>query len=150
MKFAPVHNAWKPPKSPIGLIQEDLWPDEWRILVSCLMLNLTTRKQVDSVIHRFFDRWPSPESLDAAELNELRDMIKPLGMWRKRSETLLRFNKEYMSGSWKEAKDLHGCGKYANDAWLIFCKGAWKSVQPNDHALNKYHNFLANKWGKDA
>ena len=145
-----VHNIWKPPKSPIGLIQEDLWPNEWRILVSCLMLNLTTRKQVDGVIYRFFDRWPTPESLDTAELNELRDMIKPLGMWRKRSETLLRFNKEYMIGAWKEAKDLHGCGKYANDAWLIFCKGSWKSVKPNDHALNKYHDFLTNTWRKNA
>ena len=134
--------SWKPPKSPIGLIQEDLWPNEWKILVSCLMLNLTTRKQVDSVIYQFFNRWPTPTSLEAAELIEIENMIKPLGMWRKRSRTLLRFNNEYLSGSWQQAKDLHGCGKYANDAWLIFCKGKWKDVQQNDHALNKYHNFL--------
>ena len=133
---------WKPPKSPIGLIQEDLWPNEWKILVSCLMLNLTTRKQVDGVIYKFFNRWPTPASLRAAELTEIENMIKPLGMWRKRSRTLLRFNNEYLDGRWKQAKDLHGCGKYANDAWLIFCKGKWKDVHPNDHALNKYHNFL--------
>ena len=150
MNVSLLHNSWQPPKSPIGLIQEDLWPDEWKILVSCLMLNLTTRKQVDGVIYRFFDRWPNPKSLDAAELNEIREMIKPLGMWRKRSETLLRFNSDYMSGNWSEAKDLHGCGKYANDAWLIFCKGKWKSVEPNDHALNKYHMFLTDQWGKNA
>ena len=140
--------GWKPPKSPIGLIQEVLWPNEWKILVSCLMLNLTTRKQVDGVIYEFFNRWPTPGSLDGAELIEVQNMIKPLGMWRKRSDTLLRFNKEYLKGDWKSAKDLHGCGKYANDAWLIFCKGEWETTQPNDHALTKYHNFLKRR--KDA
>ena len=48
---------WQPPKSPVGLIQEELWPDEWKILISCLMLNQTTRKQVDKVIWKFFDKW---------------------------------------------------------------------------------------------
>ena len=148
MNLCPLINDWKPPKSPVGLIQEDLWPNEWKILVSCLMLNLTTRKQVDSVIYKFFNRWPTPESLAAADLKEVQNMIKPLGMWRKRSTTLLRFNKEYQETNWVTAKDLHGCGKYANDAWLIFCKGVWKDVEPNDHALTKYHNFLKRR--KDA
>ncbi len=135
-------SSWVPPRSPHGLIQEDLWPNEWRILVACLMLNLTTRKQVDGVIHEFFRRWPDPGSLEAADLNELEELIKPLGMWRKRAQTLLRFNREYVSGGWSTARDLHGCGKYADDCWRIFCLGDWRSVQPQDHALNKYHSFL--------
>jgi len=35
-----------------------------------------------------------------------------------------------------------GIGKYANDAYRIFCCGEWQGVQPNDHALNKYHEWL--------
>lgn len=139
--------SWVPPRSPHGLIQEDLWPDEWRILVACLMLNLTTRKQVDGVIHEFFRRWPDPTSLDAADSSEIEDLIKPLGMWRKRTQTLIRFNREYMAGDWTAAKDLHGCGKYADDAWQIFCVGDWRRVQPNDHALNKYHDHLTKTLG---
>lgn len=140
-------NSWVPPRSPHDLIQEDLWPNEWRILVACLMLNLTTRKQVDGVIHEFFRRWPEPGSLETADLNELEGLIKPLGMWRKRSQTLLRFNREYMAGGWSTARDLHGCGKYADDCWRIFCLGDWRAVQPQDHMLNKYHDHLARTLG---
>jgi adenine-specific DNA glycosylase len=110
------------------------------------MLNLTTRKQVDGVIHEFFRRWPDPASLEAAESSEVEDLIKPLGMWRKRTQTLLRFNREYIAGVWTTAKDLHGCGKYADDAWQIFCAGNWQAVNPNDHALNKYHRFLTDNF----
>lgn len=138
---------WSPPRSPHQLIQEDLWPDEWRILVACLMLNLTSRKQVDGVIDEFFRRWPVPEALVDADEFELSTLIKPLGMWRKRTKTLLRFTKEYLAGDWKEAKELYGCGKYANDAWHIFCKGNWQQVEPNDHALNNYHDFLKQHYG---
>jgi len=133
---------WSPPRSPIGLIQEDLWPNEWKILVACLLLNLTTRKQVDGVIYELFKKYPTPEALGAAGDIELEEMIKPLGMQKKRSATLRRFSNEYLQKSWKTASDLHGCGKYANDCWRIFCLGEWRSVQPNDHALNKYVDYL--------
>lgn len=142
--------GWRPPRSPHGLIQEDLFPDEWRILVACLMLNLTTRRQVDGVIHRFFDRWPGPEHLETAGASELEDMLKPLGMWRKRSQTLLRFNREYMSGDWSTASDLHGCGKYADDCWHIFCCGDWRNVRPVDHALSDYHRFLVSHFSDNS
>ena len=135
-------NGWSPPRSPIGLIQEDLWPDEWRILVACLLLNLTTRRQVDGVIHDLFKKYPNPQSRGAAEDIELQDMIKPLGMQRKRSATLRRFSNEYLEKPWRQAIDLHGCGKYANDCWKIFCLGDWHTVQPSDHALNKYVDWL--------
>ena len=141
MKYC-VDQKWVPPKSPHGLIQESLWPDEWKILVSCIMLNLTTRRQVDGVISDFFRRWPTPYDLETASDIDLIDMIKPLGMWRKRSQTLLRFNREYLTGTWKTAMDLYGCGKYADDCWRIFCCGDWKSVAPQDHALNKYQTYL--------
>lgn len=138
--------GWIPPKSPHGLIQESLFPNEWRILIACLMLNLTTRKQVDGVIHEFFRRWPDPASLEAAESSDVEDLIKPLGMWRKRTQTLLRFNREYTAGGWTTAKDLHGCGKYADDAWRIFILGDWQAVKPSDHALNKYHRYLTDNF----
>lgn len=137
-----MNHNWVPPRSPYGLLQEDLWPDEWRILVACLMLNLTTRKQVDGVIHEFFRRWPDPKTLLKANVSDIEDLIKPLGMWKKRAQTLLRFSAEYLTGKWKTAKDLHGCGKYADDCWHLFCVGDWKNINPNDHALNEYHDYL--------
>ena len=133
---------WKPPKSPHGLIQESLWPNEWKILVSCLLLNQTTRRQVDKVIDRLFRAYPEPNSMSKANDKELKSIITSLGMSNKRTKTLKRFSQEYLSKDWDMPIDLYGCGKYANDTWLIFCKGEWKSTNPNDHALNNYHDYL--------
>ncbi len=134
--------TWKPPKSPIGMLQEDLWPNEWKILVACLLHNQTSRKQVDKVYKDLFDRWPTPDTLRSADLQELQNLMKPLGMWRKRSATLQRFSDEYLEKEWSTPKELYGCGKYAEDVWNVFCTGSWKSVSPTDHALNKYCNWL--------
>ena len=136
------HIKWKPPKSPVGMLQEDLWPDEWKILVACLLHNLTTRKQVDKVYQQLFQKYPTPEWLRDADEIELQSIIKPLGMWRRRTKTLIRFSKEYLEKDWNSAIELYGCGKYADDCHKIFCLGAWRNVLPTDHALNRYHEWL--------
>ena len=40
------------------------------------------------------------------------------------------------------SQELPGVGKYAADAYAIFCRGRWREVAPNDHALNAYHKWL--------
>ena len=139
--------SWKPPRSPHALIQESLWPDEWRILVSCILLNLTTRGQVDRIIDVLFHRYPGPASMALARDDELYDIIKSLGMANKRVKTLKRFSEEYMLKRWKVPIELYGCGKYANDTWQIFCQGEWKKTQPQDHALNNYCEWLTQEYG---
>jgi len=133
---------WRPPKSPHGLIQENLWPNEWKILISCLLLNQTTRKQVDKVIDDFFDRWPTPECFLSAHLGEVSHLLNPLGFHNRRPLTIYKFTVGYLEGRWEEPIELYGIGKYANDAWRIFYRGDWKSVEPQDHALNMYHKWL--------
>lgn len=133
---------WKPPKSPHGLIQEVLWPDEWKILMSCLMLNQTTRKQVDKVIWQFFDKWPTPKDFLKSTHEEVSSLLRPLGFYNRRPKAMRKFTEEYIEEQWQEPIELYGIGKYANDAWRIFCRGDWKQVEPQDHALNKYHSYL--------
>lgn len=131
---------WSPPK--YGLIQEKYWPDGWKILVCCLCLNLTTRKQMEPVVAELFRRWPSPADLLAASDADIEDLIRPLGMQKKRTQTLRKMSAQYVAGGWKQARELHGIGKYGDDAYRIFILGDWKSVTPQDHALVDYHNFL--------
>ena len=133
---------WCPPKSPVGMLQEDLWPNEWKILVACLLHNLTTRKQVDKVYLELFQRYPTPELMSRADEGELSALIQTLGMQNRRSKTLKRFSKEFLEKKWKNVGELYGCGKYADDCHKIFCTGQWKEIQPNDHALNRYHEWL--------
>ena len=135
-------NTWNPPLSPFKLVQEPYFGDEWKILICCQLLNLTKHVQVRKVLPELFRTYPGPVSMAVASEAALRKMLKPLGLSNKRAKTLIRFSKEYLAQKWKSAKDLYGIGKYGNDAWHIFCVGDWKNVEPNDQALNKYHDWL--------
>jgi endonuclease III len=130
---------WKPPE--FGLIQERYWPDEWRMLVCCLCLNLTTRKQMEPVVDQLFARWPTARDLASADPTHVCDVIAHLGMQHKRSRTLIRFSQEYLSG-FTSVSALHGVGKYAEDSHRIFALGEWQDVRPKDGALVKYWKHL--------
>ena len=132
---------WIPPQSPYDLLQERYWPDGWKILIVCLLLNQTSSKQVEPMIESFFGKWPNPNSAAEADDEEMREAIKCLGMYNRRVKTIKNMSKQYLEG-FSQAKDLYGCGKYADDAYKIFIKGEWKQVEPNDQALNKYHDWL--------
>ena len=133
--------SWIPPKSPFDLLQERYWPDDWKILIVCLLLNQTSRKQVEPMIESFFERWPDPMSASNADEDEMRDLIRPLGMFNRRVKSIKKMSQQFMSG-FDNAIELYGCGKYADDAYRIFMKGEWRDVEPNDHALNDYHGYL--------
>ncbi|MBM38428.1 MAG: hypothetical protein CMO97_05080 [Woeseia sp.] len=132
---------WIPPKSPYDLLQERYWPNDWKILIVCLMLNQTSRKQVEPMIERFFDKWPTASDAAFADEEEMREVVKSLGMYNRRVKTIKNMSNQYLSG-FENAKELYGCGKYADDAYRIFMKGDWQDVEPNDQALNKYHDWL--------
>ena len=120
--------AWTPPKSPFDLLQERYWPDDWKILIVCLLLNQTSRKQVEPMIERFFARWPTPEAASLANEEEMREVIRSLGMYNRRVKTIKNMSKQYLAG-FENAKDLYGCGKYADDTYRIFMKGEWRDVE---------------------
>ena len=156
-------------ESPYGLIEELFADHPWKLLVCCLLLNLTTRKQLDPVLYHFFETFPTPESLLGCENNQnkILRIIAPLGLQSRRTQTLLRFSKEFLE--WRRLKqkqlpfaepkenkeeeqmsleksrsvrDLHGVGRYAQQAYDIFClrkvKGTKQQAAVEDHALNWY------------
>ena len=135
-----------PPRSPYSLIQEDLWGEphyEWRILVSCMLLNQTTRRQAEKVMPEFFRRWPQPRLLAKADPVEIAELIGCLGFVRRRTLNLKKMTSGYLSGSWTHARELYGIGDYGAAAWEIFCKGTLPDDCPKDHALTLYW-----KWRK--
>ena len=42
----PRQALWHPPASPYGLIEEYLYHDPWKLLVACMLLNVTSGLQV--------------------------------------------------------------------------------------------------------
>lgn len=124
-------------ESPYGLLQEIYNEHPWRMLVCCIMLNCTNRKQVDHVRFDFFNKYPDPVSAVFADTLEMSEIIEHLGFKTKRTSTIVRFSEEFLNNSWKEPIELYGIGKYGQDSWEIFQK-ANLDVEPTDGVLNKY------------
>jgi len=123
--------------SPYLLLQEIYREHPWRMLVCCIMLNCTSRKQVDHVREKFFRRYPTPQSVVSASSGEMEEIISLLGFKNKRANTIKRFSKEWIEADWKNPIELYGIGKYGQDSWEIFQKGNL-GVFPTDGVLQKY------------
>nr|DAD38837.1 TPA_asm: hypothetical protein HUJ06_013159 [Nelumbo nucifera] len=119
-------NTWKPPRSHFKLLQEEHAHDPWRVVVICMLLNRTSGVQAATLV--------------ATEAIE--NVIQTLGLQKKRAIMIQRFSKEYLEEGWTHVTQLHGVGKYAADAYAIFCTGKWDRIRPTDHMLNKYWDFL--------
>lgn len=130
-----------PPRSPYSLIQEDLFPDEFAILVACMMLNCTSRKQVEKVLPSFLKRWPSAQDVAEADQVEMALAIKTLGFSTRRSVGLVKMAAAYVKKDWKHARELPGIGAYAGASWEIFCQGTLPIEAPRDHALTQYFHW---------
>lgn len=133
-----IKPGWIPPRSPFGLIQEDLFPGEWEILVVAIMLNQTSRKQVEGIWPTFVSRWPTPEAFLSADAGEVRNVIKALGFANRRTDNLVKMTQQYVAGGWQHASELVGVGPYGARSWEIFCQGIIGDEAPVDHALAQY------------
>ena len=127
-----------PPRSPYSLLQEDIWPDRWRMLCACMMLNCTTRKQVERVLPSFFERWPTPCAFKDADNDEVVDVIRSLGFANRRTVNLKKMTIKFVEDDWDDPRDLPGVGAYAAASYEIFCLGKVPADPPSDHALKQY------------
>ncbi|XP_064154415.1 methyl-CpG-binding domain protein 4 [Anguilla rostrata] len=133
---------WTPPRSPFNLVQETLFHDPWKLLIATIFLNKTSGKMAIPVLWEFFDRYSSPEVTRQSDWKPIAELLKPLGLNELRAKTIIRFSDEYVNKQWRYPIELHGIGKYGNDSYRIFCIGEWRQVSPQDHKLNKYHDWL--------
>lgn len=51
---------------------------------------------------------------------------------------------------WTCPTELHGIGKYAADAYYMFCRGLWREVDPLDKDLKRYKEWLGSTGGLGA
>tara|TARA_B100000900_G_scaffold405418_1_gene414982 strand:- start:1040 stop:1441 length:402 start_codon:yes stop_codon:yes gene_type:complete len=118
------------------LLQEIYEDDGWKMLVCCMCVNVTNRKQVDIVRDELFSRYPTPQDMMNAEHSELVDIIKPLGLYNTRAERLIKMSEGYVNG-FNSVDELYGIGQYAKDSWEIFQNNNL-SVKPTDKVLQEY------------
>ena len=118
------------------LLQEIYQDDGWKMLTCCMLLNLTNRKQVDTIRDELFKKYPSPKDMMNAKHRELADILKPLGLYNRRATSLRLMSAGYIGG-FKSVDELYGIGKYAKDSWEIFQNNNM-SVNPTDKVLQEY------------
>ena len=118
------------------LLQEIYQDDGWKMLTCCMLLNLTNRKQVDTIRDELFKKYPTTKDMMNAKHRELADILKPLGLYNRRATSLRLMSAGYIGG-FKSVDELYGIGKYAKDSWEIFQNNNM-SVNPTDKVLQEY------------
>lgn len=146
--------------SPFGLLEELFRTNPWRLLVSTIMLNRTTRCQVDVVLYAFLQKWPDASSATGADEMELAQVILPLGLRFRRAKGIIRFSQEWLqllerktsescsnkdpafSLTREDVLGLYNCGDYAYDAYRIFIQGIfYEGITSADVALQIYLDY---------
>jgi len=102
----------------------------WRILVAEILLQQTDAPKAAKVYPVFISRWPRPEDLSKAELSEVEEVLRPIGLYRWRARRLVRLAKKLVEeyegqvpDSLDELKKLPGVNDYIAAAVLLFAYG---------------------------
>lgn len=129
--------------SPSPLLQELLWPDRWKCTMACVMLNQTTRKQVDKVWPKLFKEAPSQDALIKLPIERLQEIIRSLGLWKTRANRMIQLAK--MWGIVAHSS-LPGVGVYASQSDRIFFNDdLLLNEVVRDGALTKYLQWRRTK-----
>lgn len=107
-----------------------------------MLLNCTSRKQVEKIFPEFRKRWPTATAFAIANPEDVRTLIKPLGFKDRRTINLFKMTADYLTPGWRSVRELHGIGEYAAQSDELFFEGKIGDDPPNDHALVKYHAWL--------
>lgn len=129
--------------SPFGLIQEELRADPWKLLIACVMLNLTNIVQVRPVINEFFKLYPDASTAALADESQLAELLRPLGLHNRRARTIIKLSNAIQE-EWSDVKRLPGVGKYAADSYRMFIEGSL-DVEPTDKKLRKYKEWAMSR-----
>lgn len=124
----------------IDLIQTHYLGDPWKIMITCILLNQTTNRQVRPVITQFFKAFPAPDLIKESDSPKIAEILKPTGFQNVKASRIIKFSHEWISGE-RDPKNFPGIGPYGRDAWKIFIEGR-TDFNPCDKKLQLYLNQL--------
>lgn len=118
------------------MVQQQI-ANAWEHMVGVIMLNQTDRRQVKRVLPEFLKQFPTPSAAASADIADIEQSVKSLGMYRTRAKRIKRMSEQYLTWDHRDAAALYGIGKYGSDSYEIFFHCNY-SVQPTDKELIKY------------
>ncbi|TKW02811.1 hypothetical protein SEVIR_7G037400v4 [Setaria viridis] len=141
----PLNQLVPPPRSPYNLLQERYAHDPWKVIIICMLLNLSKGDQVRKKLEGFFERYPDAQTACTADPEKMAEYLAPLGLQRVKANRIHKLSKAYVEEEWTYITELCGVGKYAADAYAIFCAGRATEVVPEDHKLVDYWKYACFK-----
>lgn len=126
----------------------------YKIFLTEILLRRTTSTQVNSIYDKFFENYPTINSLALAEKKDLIKLIKCLGLSKQRSEQMIRMANIIMEQheglipkSYDELIELPGVGMYTVGGFL--CLACGKDVSMVDtnviRVVTRYFNIKSTK-----
>ena len=112
--------------------------DSWQHMVGVICLNQVDRRQTKPVLKEFFERWPTAGFLLYATVDEIAEVLQPLGMQNVRAKRIYKMTQQWLY-EWdgEDATQLCGIGKYGSDSYRIFYKNDIPS-DVEDKELKRY------------
>ncbi|CAJ0633507.1 9561_t:CDS:10 [Entrophospora sp. SA101] len=106
-------------------------------------INFTPKgSQATPLLWKFLEEYPTPYKAIKADVNELVNLLRPLGLQNIRAIRIIKFSCSYLlNPNFSTPKELFGMGQYAEDSWKLFCgekDNAWKTIEPEDKILKMY------------
>lgn len=129
----------------VSLWQERYKGDVWKHMVTCVLLNRTSIKQVAPMIEDFFERFPTPwvYAETAAKRGRpcIEEKLKPLGLCTQRVQIILNLAMGLLTRNGRPMYDcliqISGLGKYALDSYRLVELGDM-STEPTDKKLIRW------------
>jgi len=116
---------------------------DWSVLVTSVLLRKTSTRQVVKVYEKFLAKYPSPEKLAVTSVDEVKELIRVLGLENQRAKQLVELARILVDKyggrvpcSEEELLKLPGIGEYAaSEILLVVCGEARPLLDTNTARL---------------
>lgn len=123
----------------------------WQVLIVCILLNRTSRTQVEPIVDVLFKEFPTLYHFAHAHYkpdkwSKLVEILRPLGLYNRRAKTLNSFANDCLdfgvSAETVSSLRIRGIGLYGSDCYMIMYHGQ-RHLNCEDGALVNYLNRLS-------
>ena len=125
--------------------------DPFKLLVAEMLLQRSRSKSVSRIYMDLFDRWPTPQELAEADVSEIENLIRPLGLSSRattiKAVAVAWFERGEPPCSSKELQGLPGVGPYSANATAVAM--SWDSDPCVDSVSVRVLRRYLGKQGKD-
>merc|ERR1712216_1105914 len=131
-------------QTPLDLMQERYAADAWRLLAACaLMARINSERVKEQTVSAFFKLCPTPSAFLACKQEELRCILRPLGLVDSRVKTIFELSQSFLKmprfdcGHQKGVNKIWGCGAFSVDSFNLFCRGC-RDLKTSDATCQAY------------